>query len=258
MTIAILVPTRGRPEQFKRMVKSAAGTATDKDNYFIFSFIANDDHSYDSLGINENWEDQGLRTRTWSGTCCSTVSTWNNLSEIAHLESVEGVLGRPNNLFMLGADDTIFSTPGWDKALLDHYNNLEDKIHVYALKDSRDPAGTPHPIVTREYIDAMGYFLPPVFLHWYVDTWTVQIAKSAGCFTHLTDYELIHDKPSDKGKADETHNHIRRMGWRERDKYVNDTCQHFLEFEKQRLGVIVGKNHMNKVISRAAIDAGEI
>ncbi len=211
MTIALLCPTRGRPEQFKRMYESMVSTTS------------------------------GFTCETWDGNNggetythfefpldCPTAFMWNLLAQKAsEVKSVK--------LFMLAADDMIFETPGWDEALLDHYNALENKIHVYALQDSRDPDGTPHPIVTREYIEAMGYFLPPIFLHWYVDSWTVEIAKANNCFTHLRDYKLIHDKPSDKGEGDETHNRIRRMGWRERDKYVNDACQHFLEFEKKRL-----------------------
>lgn len=209
--IVLLCPTRGRPQQFKRMFDSVERTSTNK----IFIFAASNDPS-DNY-VNEKFP-----------VDCPTVLMWNSMAKGAADNTSA-------NLFMLAADDVIFSTPGWDKALIDHYNALENKIHVYHLLDSRDPYGTPHPIVTREYIDAMGYFIPPIFLHWFADTWTVDIARSNGCFTHLSHYELIHDKPSDRGEADETHNRIRRMGWHERDKYVNDTCQHYLEFEKERL-----------------------
>jgi hypothetical protein len=133
----------------------------------------------------------------------------------------------------------VFTTPCWDTALLDHYNALENKIHVYHLRDSRNPDGTPHPIVTREYIEAMGYFLPPIFLHWFIDSWTVDIAKSNGVFTHLKDYELQHIKPSDKGQGDETHNRIRNMGWRERDGWVAEKCKHYLALEKSRLKMML-------------------
>lgn len=165
-----------------------------------------------------------------------TVYRWNVLAKRALREP-------ENKLFMLAADDIVFSTPCWDEALLNHYNSLENKIHVYALQDSRDPEGTPHPIVTREWIEAMGYAFPPIFLHWHLDTWTVAISKANNCFTHLKDYLLVHDKPSDRGQPDETHTRIRSLGWHERDKYVNETCQHFLECEKQRLGRIIAERY---------------
>ena len=85
---------------------------------------------------------------------------------------VSGTLygGLGNQLFMVAADDMIFNTVGWDKDLIQHYENLENKIHVYHLQDSRDIDGTPHPIMSREYIEATGYFVPPIFLHWEIDS----------------------------------------------------------------------------------------
>lgn len=213
--IAILVPTRGRPEGFKRMCDSAFSTANEKLITIFSGSNGGDDYVWMKYPID-----------------IPTVYIWNNLAKAA--------LNNPENkLFMLGSDDMMFATPGWDKVLIDHYNALENKIHVYHLRDSRDPLGTPHPIVTREYIDGMGYFLPPIFLHWFADTWTIAIATYNDCYTHLKEYELIHDKPSDKGQADETHNRIRRNGWHQRDQAVNDTCQHVLELEKKRLAAML-------------------
>lgn len=207
MTITLLCPTHGRPEQFKRMCESV------KSSLYARVITSNEFPEF-----------------------MPTVHKWNTLAQAA-LED------KNNKLFMLAADDIIFETPGWDGALLDHYNALENKIHVYALGDSRDPDGTPHPIVSREYMEAMGYFLPPLFLHWFVDTWTVAIGKSSGTFTHFRDFKVTHDKPSDQGQPDETHLGIRRMGWHERDTYVNATCQHFLESEKIRLAKHMSTTH---------------
>lgn len=204
------------------MMDSAFSTASDKENVEILFYTQEgDDKEKDYPGCGHN-------VTAILGFDWPTVMTWNYLSHPSRTKA---------SLLMLASDDMIFATPGWDKALLDHYNALENKIHVYHLQDSRDVEGTPHPIVTREYIHAMGYFMPPIFLHWFVDTWTREIGKANGVFSHLKEFELIHDKPSDKGQADETHNRIRRNGWHARDLYVNETCQHFLELEKQRLAM---------------------
>lgn len=213
MTIALLCPTRGRPEQLKRMIKSAQATSTLRNvNFYIATTMGVDEPLY-QLAMPDGMP---------------TAFKWNLLAE-------EALKNPDNNLFMLASDDIVFSTPLWDKALLDHCNALKNKIHVYHLRDNRNPDGIPHPIVSREYIESMGYFLPPLFLHWFVDTWTVEIAKANNCFTHLKDYELQHIKSSDQGGGDETHNRIRSMGWRERDAWVNEKCQHFFESEKARL-----------------------
>ena len=216
MTIAILCPTRGRPEQFTKMCRSTWQTS--KHVKHIYTAISEQDCK--EYGMNPT--PYGM---IFTPDDMPTACKWNLLAEMAMKDP-------EITHFMLGADDMVFSTPCWDDALLKLYDK---KPHVYSLLDSRDPDGTPHPIVTREYIEAMGYFLPPIFLHWYVDSWTVDIAKANNCFTHLRDYLLIHDKPSDKGQGDETHNRIRMNGWRERDAYVNQTCQHYLALEKSRL-----------------------
>lgn len=216
MSIAILCPSRQRPDQFKRMVESV------KNKAIVY------------LAITEQERDL---YKELTPTCPTlilsdgmpTAYKWEILCSYAF-----AYIKDKHKLFMLGSDDMYFQTEGWDRALIDHYNSLEDKRHVYALQDSRDANGTPHPIMTREYIDHMGYFVPPIFLHWYVDGWTVEIAKNANKFTHMKDYLLMHDKPSDRGAGDETHNRIREWGWRNRDEYVNSMMRSFLESEKKR------------------------
>lgn len=221
--ISILCPTRARPTELKRMIDSAFATAHSPDKIRILYFIGDDDpklHEYPKDLKN---------CIMFIGAPWSAVMASNYLAEKCREFVPE------TNLFMVGSDDIVFATPEWDKALEDNYAGLKNKIHVYSLRDSRDPKGTPHPILTREYVDAMGYFLPPIFLHWFVDTWTTEIAKHNNCFTHLMDYLLVHEKPSDKGNPDETHSRIRKFGWHSRDTFVNQACQHFLRYEKDRL-----------------------
>lgn len=221
MSIAILIPSRGRAAQLKRMMESAC--ATSNQNIIFYLAISQEDLEKDYA--------QFAKPNNYICVVPDNMPTahkWNLLAEYALQNST-------NKLFMLGSDDIVFATPHWDETLLNHYNNLEHKVHVYHLRDSRNENGTPHPIVTREYINYMGYMIPPLFLHWFVDTWTVVMAKNAWCFTHFKEYELIHDKPSDKGRGDETFNRIRNFGWHERDAWVNNKFSHILGTEALRL-----------------------
>lgn len=225
--ITILCPSRGRPREFKRMVESAIQTAHDPDNLRFMLFLGTDDPSL------------GTYSRDLKNVTIFVGQPWSAVMASNYLYTKAKELLPQTRLFMVGADDMVFSTPLWDKALMDEYDKCDSKIHVYCLRDSRDVNGTPHPIVTAGFANALGYFLPPIFLHWFVDSWVVDIAKANGCFTHLKDYLLIHDKPSDRGIKDETHNRIRAMGWHERDAYVNQACLHFLGTEKDRLRTIL-------------------
>lgn len=221
--IAILVPSRKRVERCKRMIQSVIDTS--ESEIIIYLGIDNIDEYREAAHMGN---ERVTVSRIQLPDGMPTAHKWNLLAEMA--------MRHPHKrLFMLGSDDIVFSTPLWDRALIDDYKGFNRGAHVYHFQDSRDADGTPHPIVTREYIEAMGYFVPPIFLHWFVDAWTVAIARANDCFSHFKDFLLLHDKPSDFGQADETHTKIRAMGWHERDKWVAQHCSHFLNIEKARL-----------------------
>lgn len=224
MKIALLCPTRQRFEQCKRMVQSVVATSDSQIDIHLGLTIGDDTDEFriwhgafkhDKIKIMLKMYPDGM----------PTGFKWNNLAERA-MEDNEV------RIFMLAADDVIFSTPCWDAALWEAYDR---KPRVFSFLDNRDPDGTPHPIVTREYIEKMGYFMVPIFLHWFLDSWTVEIGKANNCFTHLKDFMLLHDKPSDKLMGDDTYNMIRKAGWHDRDRWVHKHCQYILEYEKKRL-----------------------
>jgi len=217
--IVLITPTRNRPELCKRMVDSARATA---DNPIeVYLGIASEGNNYPQE-YRYILAQQSLMEES------PTVAIVNLLAD-------EAMKDPDNKLFMVVGDDAIFDTKGWDTALIKAYEALENKIHVFSFQDSRSKNGTPHPIVTREFIEAMGYFATPIFLHFFVDTWLVDIAKNSNCFTKLDNYLVIHDKGSDRGEPDNTHTRLRNNGFKNRDYYVNEKCQHILQAEKLRL-----------------------
>lgn len=214
--IALLCPTRKRASQCKRMVDSVNKTSDETSIYLTFD--EKERGEYAGIVAHKMCLPDGM----------PTAHKWNELAQLA-------MVNPSNKLFMLAADDMIFTTPDWDKALLEHYSALGNKVHLYSFQDSRDQNGTPHPIFTREWIEFWGYMVNPIYNHWYVDTHAVTVAKSAGCFTHMRDYLLVHDKPSDRNEGDETHNKIRTMGWKQRDDFVWNNTLDYLELDKEKL-----------------------
>jgi len=220
--IALLCPSRARPDQCKMMVESVYATSSTNPKIYI-STDARDLWSYKLS--------REITATDWvhSPHGMPTSHKWNILAQ-------EAMKNPENKLFMLAADDMGFVSPGWDNGLIANY---EGKPQVFAFQDTRDPLGTPHPIVTREWVELFGWFVPPIFAHWYIDSWTVEIAKSANCFTHLNQFVLEHNKPSDRGQGDETHSLIRSYGWRERDEFIATTCKDWLELQKQKLSKVL-------------------
>jgi hypothetical protein len=185
-------------------------------------------------GVDHSEVDLYRQAASDCGASVFAVPDWGVVQTINEI-AMHGVKHFDADLYFIVGDDTVFATPEWDRALLEHYAALECKAHVYALRDSRDEDGTPHPIGTREYVKAMGYLYTPIFIHFCPDVWMAEIGRANGCFTHLKDYLLVHDKPSDRGQPDETHRRVRDRGYLNRDMYVSASCRHFLEAEKDRL-----------------------
>lgn len=214
--IDLICPSR-RPDKLRKMWNSARATAVNSDALRLHVGVdASQEYEIPEGNVKE------YRVLDWG-----VVHTSNCM--------VRHALEGDGRLFMMIGDDTVFTTPEWDRALIEAYKALKNKAHVFCLRDSRSQAGTPHPIATREFINVLGYFSCPIFLHWHVDTWMADIAKANKIFTHLKDYELVHDKSIDTGIPDETHTRIRERGWLDRDNFVAESCGHFLALEKLRV-----------------------
>lgn len=178
-TITILCPTRDRPEGAFRTLNSALSNATTKGVRVLF-YVAQDDPQWPAY--------QALCSALRAGPRTHTSQAWNKLWW-AHPVT---------DLYMLGSDDISFETPGWDERLFDmaELDISAQRPCVYHFRDSRHPTNTPHPIVTRAWTDLFGWFVPPQFNHYYVDSFTCWTAKIAGLFRPLPSVLLAHHKES--------------------------------------------------------------
>ena len=100
--------------------------------------------------------------------------------------SIGGVYNRcvdqePADIYIVGADDAVFRTPGWDERILSVTERMPEFIGVVGCGkmpvDSMLPATC---AVTRPLIDRMGYFLQPYTPFWWMDTWLFEIAVMIG------------------------------------------------------------------------------
>lgn len=223
--IAVLCPTMGRPELLQEMLTSLEATAYDLQNVSIILGTNKVDKSlmeYENLVRERRATGMNISMTVfpdWTLPMCNNVMAYEEKADI----------------YLASADDLKFETPDWDKALRDSYGELKNKIHVWSLLDGRDENSNAILAMSREYTEVMGYMVPPIFMHWYCDTWTAAITKHVGCFTHLKNYKVTHDKKSEQGIKDDTYDRIRRIGGPDRDNHTNDKCQHFLRLEAGRL-----------------------
>ena len=94
MRILIAVPSRGRPESFREMVKSARRTATHPEHLFIDVRVDNDDPKRSGY-----FTERGFRAL--QGSRRRLPQLWNELAT-----------GKHYDIIMMGADDLRFRTTG--------------------------------------------------------------------------------------------------------------------------------------------------
>lgn len=176
--IAILLPTRKRPEQLKRFCQSVKNTVSDIHKISLFLYIDEDDEE--------------TQEAVWTFDIPNphiTVGPRIVMSDMANVlyrkakRFMEYVELQPYDLYFLAADDLLMETTGWDEMLIRAYDYLpKDKIAMFYGDDGNLVAHPPrfgtHPILTKEWIETVGYVQPPYFVCDYADTWLNYLADS--------------------------------------------------------------------------------
>lgn len=159
--ISLLVPTRKRPDNLKRFYESAMATANAPKDVEVVAYVDDDDDSYDfSLP----------RLRYVRGPRIVLSEMWNKCYDIA-LGPIYGHMG----------DDIIFRSDNWDALIKNIFSSYEDKIlfvHGDDMSDvHRNNFGT-HGFIHKNWVDAVGYFVPPYFSSDFNDTWLNDVANA--------------------------------------------------------------------------------
>jgi len=168
------------------MIDTAYKTVSQSNNIEILLYLNEDDTTLDDY---KKYIDKKYYT---IGPNQSTCYSWNQLAEAAK-----------HDILFLAGDDIQFMTKNWDLNIIKIFEMFPDKICMaapfdgngkgngnalliheepYQLKEN-ERVGSPHFAVHRNWMKALGYFVPPFFWHWYVDTYTQKVAAKLGrCF----------------------------------------------------------------------------
>lgn len=166
MKISILVPTRKRPENIKRLYASVKETADQPELIdFVFYIDIDDPESYDLFQKLEATNIQVIQ-----GKRIVLSKMWNECAQFAKGE-----------ILMHGGDDIIFKTKGWDTMVRKAFENCQDRILFVHGDDLHwdDRFGT-HGFIHLNWIRTVGYFVPPYFSSDYNDTWLNDVANALG------------------------------------------------------------------------------
>lgn len=161
--IALVLPTRGRPELLHRFVYSFVGNAKDPNSIKFYFYVDDDDI---------NTIKYCTETSEFRNKFIIVVGPRIKMSETAN-RLVPYVT---EDIFFCGGDDLIMRTPSWDTIVRDFFDKSEDKIWLAYGYDGFHTDFATHPILHRKWVETLGFLTPPYFESDYADTWLDEIA----------------------------------------------------------------------------------
>ena len=195
MKLAILCPSRGRPEMARRMQDSFSAIAD-----VIFYLDADDPQAHDYEVF-----------KSVLGPTVPITYAYNILWKEYPGYDAYGLLG----------DDAVCRSPNLVETLDIRSRAYPHGIWAAGAADGRGD-GNPHPVVSARWAKTLGYVIPPIFLHWYGDSRTNDLAKAAGVYVDISPTVLIEHQTPKTGKnpVDDTFRRIRAPLRHERDTFV--------------------------------------
>lgn len=201
--ISVLVPTRNRPDSVKRLLNSALNTASFTPE-FIFYVDEDDTSSIDVIN------DHDAVTQIIVGPRVVLSEMWNRCAELAQFD-----------VMMHCGDDIVFRSDHWDELVLNEFDKVPDKILLVYGNDGfqGEKLGT-HSFIHRNWVETVGYFVPPYFSSDYNDTWLNEVAVALGRRVYVPEIFTEHMHPAaGKGVLDVTHQE--RLARHTRDNVEN-------------------------------------
>lgn len=182
--ISILLPSRGRPAEFKRMWESAIETGVGELEFVVY-------RDKDDAATYE----YPPHVQVIDGERIVLSQMWNECAKLAK-----------GDILMHAGDDIVFRTEGWDKMVEDEFAKYADRIlFVHGDDDFHgDKFGT-HGFVSREWMDVLGYFVPPYFSSDFNDTWLNDVANMIQRREYVPILTEHMHWTFNKGPLDETH-----------------------------------------------------
>ena len=192
--ISLLAPTRGRPSFFGAMLESAfAHPGADIE---VVAYVDDDDPA---LELYRTYVSHPS-VRLTIGPRIVLSQAWNECAAVASGEHL-----------MLAADDIRFRHPGCAGEVERVFGTLPDGIgYLYGRDGHWDHMLGTHGIVSRTWVEVVGYFCPPHFASDKNDAWLHDVARMVGRAIYLPRLYTEHLHPA-FGKAPQDATHQERM-----------------------------------------------
>lgn len=171
MSLLVIVPTRNRPAQCERLIKSFEETTDSAELLFV---IDGDDDSYENMD--------------WQGHTFATMSPRANL--VQKLNHAADTAKDYDQIMWLG-DDHVFVTEHWDSRMLAVLNEIGGSGWVYP--DNKRRRDVPETwLVSTDIVAELGWLANPVLNHYYIDNSIAEIGKRTSLLRYCPDVIIEH------------------------------------------------------------------
>ena len=249
MIKSILTPTRNRPANCERFIKSVYNSTKTRKNVEMLFYVDEDDpaiEAYKSLHWHAQKEYEGFKKIEFVfGNPMSVSKSWNIIAE----RCIGDVL-------IMGNDDLVYQTDGWDEKLdreLDKYR--QDKVYVAWMNDGIN--GEKHcafPIVSREWYECLGRFTPGCFNFGYNDTWIFEVGTMLDRCHYIPFIKAEHlHFSTGKSEMDDTYarNRTQEKGnLYAKDKVLFNKTRNIRQDDRDRLRYLIGLGKATKLIPK--------
>jgi hypothetical protein len=173
--ISILTPTRGRPDNVKRLVESAISTARFPDQVEFLFYVDLDDSTFPS-------EIESSTVRVIRGP-----RMWLSVLQNILYANCNG------EIVMYSGDDLVFKTQDWDVKVVDAIEKYPDKLVLVYPNDlaTHGQSMAIHGFLHRNWINAVGSWVAPGRGSLY-DLWHTEVARKLGRLHYLEDVHIAH------------------------------------------------------------------
>jgi hypothetical protein len=224
--VAVIVPSRGRPDRFREMMNAAK------------SYASQEITVYGGLDTDELFMDDYLDMTSahfYTSTRKNLVQWTNFIAEMALLEP------KPPKYFVSMGDDHMVRTIDWDLKLISAIEGLgapgfafgDDGVHGVNLCTSW--------MVSADIVKQLGWMMLPTLNHMYVDNATLDLGNASDRIVYCPDVTIEHMHPHFNGSIawDESYLESNDAKQYAKDRTAFNKWRYSIEFE-QAVSMIKG------------------
>ncbi len=214
LNYALVCPTRGRPKQIKIFAESVFKTATSPDRVEILLYIDTDDRKLKDYETSINALQKSFGTSKIKPIFGPSIGVPRAANKL--FDSSTG------DIFLTSNDDQVFISTGWDERLDIEVVKYPDGIFCFWFNDDWESENfCTFPIVSRKWIETLGYLQFPFFEHFFADTWIWMLAKMVNRAFYLDDITVEH-RHWKTGKSIKDHTYEKHLTTEHDSKHNRD------------------------------------